>query len=317
MLTEGVKDKAALKFIFLAGGAGSGKTHTANKLFGIDPDVSFSKDGLKMVSFDKIFEKMLEHEGYPKDLNQIPSESLGRVMSSHPNSVRSRARTVMKRQMSNMAKNQTGMIFDGTGQSAWTYIDRKQEMEELGYDVYLVFVDTDLNTALERNAKRERKLPDSEIKKIWHSVSSNKNTFKKYFGNNMVVVNNNTDAPVDLALQPTIDQFVNEPIKNRIGKQLLKNKNNPSRLQNIIGSERVHNPITGNNIKLKSAMAYPKSHPARKAAMYKTGKYTWPKTSTGSIPLSTPPAHHKSDTQSYFDLWDAHIANDKAKKSPF
>lgn len=345
MINEGVKDKTALKFIFLAGGPGSGKTYLANKLFGIDKGVNFSKDGLKMVSFDDIFEQILERDGWPKDLTTLAPEDQKWVMSDHPKSPRQEARNLMKQRMKLMSKNQTGMLFDGTGQSAYTYINRKKEMEDLGYDVSIVYVDTDLDTAMERNAARERRLPDEVVKKIWNDVQHNKEIFQKHFGDNMVVINNSKDAPIDETLPSAIDRLINQPIKNKFGQKLLQNQDDPTKLQGILkqreerieaervaaakaaaekaaaqaakwksqqqhsfgdgdpawggqwkgssskskGPETVKNPVTGNDIKIKTALDYPKEHPAHKAADQAKGTSGKPKS-----------GYANDDTPSYF-----------------
>jgi adenylate kinase family enzyme len=352
MINEGVKDKAALKFVFLAGGPGSGKTYQANKLFGIDKGVNFSKDGFKMVSFDEIFERVLEEEGWPSDLTELDPKEQAWVMSDHPDAPRGRARNLMKARMKLMAKNQTGMIFDGTGSNAYSYLQRKKEMEDLGYDVSLVFVDTDLETALERNAKRERRLPDSKVKQAWEDVQKNKETYKKHFADNMVVINNSEGAAPDETLPSAIHRIINRPIQNKFGQKLLQTQDDPTKLQGLLkqqkakldaeaaakakaaaekakadaakwkskepvwdddpfwakqkpkggssskskGPETVKNPVTGNDIKIKTALDYPKDHPAHKAADAVKGEK--PKSSQ---PLLFGKSDHPTYLQKYFD----------------
>lgn len=361
MINEGVKDKTALKFVFLAGGPGSGKTYQANKLFGIDKGVNFSKDGLKMVSFDEIFERILEEEGWPTDLTTLDPKEQKWVMSDDPDSPRGRARALMKQRMKLMAKNQTGMIFDGTGQNAYSYLQRKKDMENLGYDVSLVFVDTDLETALERNAQRARRLPDETVNQIWKDVQSNKSIFQKHFGGNMVTIDNSIGAPTDDTLNSAIDRIVNSPIKNEFGKKLLQSQNDPVKLQGLLkqqrakldaeaaakakaaaakakvdaakwksskqpvwnddpfwanqkpqggssskskGPETVKNPVTGNDIKIKTALDYPKDHPAHKAAdAVKGGE---PKSNQPSLFAND---NHPSYLKKYFDKQKEKDAN--------
>ena len=54
LLNEGVYDPGILKCIFLAGGPGSGKSFTANEIFGVGKGVfnSVSAGGLKIVNSD-------------------------------------------------------------------------------------------------------------------------------------------------------------------------------------------------------------------------------------------------------------------------
>ena len=55
----------------------------------------------------------------------------------------------------------------------------------------MIFVNTSLDTALERNAKRDRKLRDSMVIKSWNDVQSNLGKFSQFFRRNFIVVDNN------------------------------------------------------------------------------------------------------------------------------
>ena len=78
LLNEGVYDPGILKCIFMAGGPGSGKSFTAQELFGIDKrtKTSFSRFGLKVVNSDSAFESALRKNGInPKFL----ADKIGRA----------------------------------------------------------------------------------------------------------------------------------------------------------------------------------------------------------------------------------------------
>ena len=64
LLTEGVFDKGILKAVFMAGGAGSGKSYVAKNLFGIPDEVNVSYTGLKTVNSDTEFEYFLRKYGF-------------------------------------------------------------------------------------------------------------------------------------------------------------------------------------------------------------------------------------------------------------
>ena len=48
----------------------------------------------------------------------------------------------------------------------------KQRLEVEGYDCFMVFVNTDLKVALERNKKRERVVPEDIVKQSWQEVNT-------------------------------------------------------------------------------------------------------------------------------------------------
>ena len=46
----------------------------------------------------------------------------------------------------------------------WLIAKQKKRLQEVGYDCFMIFVNTDLEVALERNQKRERILPSELVK---------------------------------------------------------------------------------------------------------------------------------------------------------
>ena len=85
----------------------------------------------------------------------------------------------------------------------------------------MVFVNTSLEKALERNSKRERVLPDDLVEEIWTNVQANKDGFEALFGDNMVVIDNDTytwDASTTAAASAAQD-FVTGPIENPVGRE--------------------------------------------------------------------------------------------------
>ena len=121
MIVEGVDDPGILKCVFMAGGPGSGKSFTAMEIFGIDKKLksSFSATGLKSVNSDTAFEKGLKDNGInPKDLARIEKEDAelwDKLTGNSPDSVRSKAKQITKKQQSFYEAGRLGMIIDGTG----------------------------------------------------------------------------------------------------------------------------------------------------------------------------------------------------------
>ena len=61
----------------------------------------------------------------------------------------------------------------------------------------MIFVNTSLDTALQRNAERPRSVPESIVVKSWNDVQSNIGAFSQHFRENFIVVDNN-DAGEDV-----------------------------------------------------------------------------------------------------------------------
>ena len=228
-LVEGVYDPGILKAVFLAGGPGAGKSAVVDTVFNTTPEVkSLTSTGLKIVNSDSSFEYLLKKAGYSLDLGSLEDDVFKKITSDDPNSIRSRAKNIMLKQYENYKHGRLGVIIDGTGDDYSKISKQKKELEKLGYDCYMVFVNTTLEVAQQRNAFRSRKLPRKIVDTIWKDVQKNMGKFQSSFKQNFTIIDNSEDLrsktkPNKLNLAPFIlkatARFIGKPIKNPIGKQ--------------------------------------------------------------------------------------------------
>ena len=59
-----------------------------------------------------------------------------------------------------------------------------------GYDVAMMYINTDLETALARNSSRARQLPDDKVEEMWKEVQNNIGKFQRLFKENFIVIDN-------------------------------------------------------------------------------------------------------------------------------
>ena len=180
-LQEGLYDPNIFKAIFLAGGPGSGKSYVAGKTTG--------GTGLKMVNSDPAFEHLLKKAGLSL---KMPPEEFERKEV-----VRAKAKAITARQQEGFVEGRLGMIIDGTGKEVDKILYQKNMLDELGYDTYMIFVNTSIEVALKRNAERARSLPESDVIKFWKAVQNNIGQFSNIFRGSLIIVDNN-DAGEDV-----------------------------------------------------------------------------------------------------------------------
>ena len=180
-LQEGVYDPNIFKAFFLAGGPGSGKSFVVRKTTG--------GLGMRVVNSDDIFEKLLDKEGLSKKMPASEKEPR--------DVVRQRAKELTAKKKANYLEGRLGLIIDGTGKDYDRIARQATKLKQLGYDVHMIFVNTSLDVALERNAERPRSVQEPIVVKSWKSVQSNIGKFSQYFRQNFVVVDNN-DAGEDV-----------------------------------------------------------------------------------------------------------------------
>lgn len=225
LITEGVDDPGILKCIFLAGGPGSGKSFTAKEIFGVGKSdiASVSAGGLKVISSDVAFEQALKKNGInPKDLADIEKNDpnfWAYIAGETGDSIRNRSKEITQKQQAFYEAGRLGMIIDGTGDEVLKIRNKMDKAEKLGYDCYMVFVNTSLEVAIKRNAERSRSLPESLVREIWSKCQENMGKFQSMFGNNFIIVDNTEYHPISKSVQKQVDAFLRKPIQNPIGKK--------------------------------------------------------------------------------------------------
>jgi cytidylate kinase len=205
-LQEGLNDPNIFKAFFLAGGPGSGKSYVVRKTTG--------GTGLRVVNSDPAFEKLLKDAGLSlKMADDDPRRD----------EVRGKAKVIAKKIGKNYIEGRIGLIIDGTGKRYDGIAKQKAELESLGYDCYMVFVNTSIDVALERNIKRERVVPESIVISSWKAVQSNIGKFNNLFKNGMIIVDNNkTDEDVEMMTFKRIKALLKNKVTNRRAKQWIE-----------------------------------------------------------------------------------------------
>ena len=133
-----------------------------------------------------------------------------------------KARMIAQKQMEYYLDGKLGIIIDGTGGSYNPIAKKKKQLEDLGYDCYMIFVDTTMKTALARNAARDtRVLLDKVVKRTWKGVQQNKKAYKDLFGSNMKVVSTEGRQPGELprGAKSHVMKFINSVVQNPIAKK--------------------------------------------------------------------------------------------------
>ena len=225
MITEGVDDPGILKCVFMAGGPGSGKTYTANDIFGVDVKFksTFSSAGLKVVGSDIAFEKLLKDNGIdPRDLAKIEKDDpeLWKRIMGKPDGIREKAKALTQKQKAFYEAGRLGLIVDGTGEIFNKVKKQRDHAYNLGYDVAMVFVNTSLDVAMARNSARERRLPDALVQQIWKHTQENMGKFQSLFGSRFFhIIDNTVYGPVSSHVQKAVNRFISAPVYNPIGKK--------------------------------------------------------------------------------------------------
>ena len=200
-INEGVYDPGIFKAFFLAGGPGSGKTFVTSS--------AFAGTGLKLVNSDVKFERDLRKANLSL---KMPDEE-----KYFRDRIRQGAKAFVGKQLDQYLKGRLGLIIDSTARD-YSVIQRQYNLlRNIGYDCYMVFVNTSLDVALERNRTRSRSIPEYIVQKSWKGVQANMGAFQKVFGHSkMLIVDNNKDDK-ELATQTlnTASRFIRSRLRTK------------------------------------------------------------------------------------------------------
>lgn len=209
---EGVDDPAIFKAIFLAGGPGSGKSFTVGK-------TGLQALGFKVVNSDPAFEKAIEKAGGVMEPEFI--------FSPKGQELRTKAKTLTDKQMSLYIQGRLGLVIDGTGKDFDRIKKQAIKLKEIGYDVAMILVNTDLETAVKRDAQRSRTLGAKQIQSMWNEVQKNIGKFQAFFKQNFIIVDNSEGSNWQKATTDAykkMSKFANADPKNKIAKDWIKSQ---------------------------------------------------------------------------------------------
>ena len=174
-LQECVYDPGIFKAYFLAGGPGSGKTFvTTNAFAGL---------GLKLINSDDVLTRYLNKEGLSLKMPESEKEKRDEL--------RLKAKITTQNRLDLYIQGRLGCIMDGTARDYAKISTQQRLFKFLGYQTIMMFVNTSLDVALERNEKRARSVPENIVRTNWNVVQGNMGKFQSLFqAKNFFIIDN-------------------------------------------------------------------------------------------------------------------------------
>ena len=175
--------KGSPKAIILAGAPGAGKGYVLKGL---------NLGGLKIMNIDNIYIDMLKQANVSLDLKNATPEERSKQAKAMAD-----ANKQFKGDIATTIEGKESFILDGTASSSKQTMKLKDELEEAGYEVFMLYVYTDLERSLKQNQDRfeksggeDRSLAPAIVLRTWGSVTKNYDEYKNAFGENFVSVSN-------------------------------------------------------------------------------------------------------------------------------
>ena len=225
-IEEGLYDPHTFKAVFMAGGPGSGKSYIAKSRI-------LKGGGLKIVNSDDIFEYKMKKAGLDHGDPEV-------IYSPQGQEVRNQAKQMTGRMEDRYLDGRLGLIIDGTGRDVTKIAKAKEKLMNMGYSCMMVFVNTSLDIAQERNLSRPgRTIKPEEVEKMWNAVQNNMMKFQQLFGDGkfQIVDNNGGLEDPDRAenfrvVEKNITAFISRPPSNRYAKAWIEDQKKKKKKSN-------------------------------------------------------------------------------------
>jgi len=142
------------------------------QFLGIDPE--------EKISHDELVQKYDDSE--EKDDNLFFRYKKYRQMASIRAKKFAKAQRKAKKQKEEYELEGRPFIVDGTGGVFARMRNAKKKLEDLGYDVGMIYVDVPKKMAIDRQQFRDRKLSPQDVSNSWDAVNKNKKPYEDLFG---------------------------------------------------------------------------------------------------------------------------------------
>ena len=214
--TEGVYDKHIFKAFWLAGGPGSGKSWVAKR--------TIEGSGMKVLNTDKALKLYAKDAG----LDLARMDKFTDKEAKIKDYLRTKSKRTTQSKLKHAIDGRLGLILDSTGRDVDKIEEEARAMSHIGYNTFLVFVNTRLEIALKRNQNpdRGRPVPEAIVISNWKQVQANKNKLKNVFGaGSYVEVDNDEDVEhINSQVYKAINRLKNQPVNHHMAKSWIANE---------------------------------------------------------------------------------------------
>jgi len=255
LLMEGPDDPKA---VILAGAPGAGKSSIVGDII--------SGMGLKVMNIDDYFIKNLKDLGVSLDLKKADADGrskAGKAMAA--------ASKTYKADLEQEIGKRENIVIDGTAASYKNTEKLKNDLENAGYDVFMVYVYSSLEKSLLKNQDRferskgeDRSLMPAIVMQTWANVTKNFIPYLNLFGNNFVATTKDKKLADAQDLDDIVKKYIvpfiptdtkpkDEKAKARSEKQkakleadikdLMKQENVEKSIQHIVSAEEAQSKL--------------------------------------------------------------------------
>ena len=243
------------KAIILAGAPGAGKGYVLKGL---------NLDNIKVLNVDNRYIDNLKKANVSLDLkNSSPEDRSKQAIAM------AQANKDFDKDVEDTIKAKESFILDGTAASFKKTVELKNELEEAGYEVFMLYVYTDLERSLKQNQDRfeksggeDRSLAPAIVLRTWSQVTDNFKAYEAMFKDNFVSVANTLEdeklSDVADIIKKYLDPFKPTGTKPKTDAQKARSEKSKAELnakvKELLSDDNV-NMIINNSVSKEEAQA--------------------------------------------------------------
>lgn len=205
---EGINDKGIFKAVFVIGSPASGKSYTISTLKGTTEP--------RVVNTDKAFEFLANKD------NVVASSDTWRGV------YRDSSKRITTTRLYHFLNGALPLFIDSTSANVTTLLNRKEILEDLGYDTALIFIRTDVEVAVARAQERAerigRSVDEAFVRQVWTNTEKALEGLEAEFGGAYIINNDPGEYDDDAMLKAyrKTAGFFDGPVENPIGQQAME-----------------------------------------------------------------------------------------------
>ena len=248
--------KPVPKAIILAGAPGAGKGFVLKGL---------NLGGLQVLNIDNTYIENLKKANVSLDLKNASAEERSKQAIAMAD-----ANKEFKGKVEKTIEGKKSFILDGTAASYKKTEELVNELKKAGYEVFMLYVYTDLERSLKQNELRfaasggkDRSLAPAIVLRTWNNVTQNYDPYRELFGDNNFISVANTledekledlDAIVDKYLKPFSPKDTKPKTAARAAYAAKQKEKVNNEIKKLLGDDGVKN-IIDNSVSKEEAQS--------------------------------------------------------------
>lgn len=181
------------------------------------PDGDLTEIGMIVIDTTDRYNKFLKKARFNSELDYLDNQTFKAVLTEHASNPK--IRTSLKDSLGELTKSRLGIIVDGIHSDFDDVVERKNELESMGYDCMVCFVNVSLQEVIDRRIGTEV-LNDSQVVGLWKESQRNISQYSELFNGNLVVVDGSSSDKFMTGVKFAVENFVFEPVENEVGQNI-------------------------------------------------------------------------------------------------